>query len=196
MSSITLDPAIKAHIVLAASIIAGNGASETDVNTEVRRIASRLSEGSAALNVLSDLDRRDENTVKTKGFPATILHVDREKTSTRGVVFLKTKPSKFHPNGKEIARTERTDSEDGKAIAKLAQSLVGHNVYITVGVEATGDVNVRVIRSIEDKGIAEGFDPELPDFKPGFESEKSTLAKLQSAAAAQARAELGVAEHS
>lgn len=193
------DDATKAQVVIAASIIAGPNADEAAVTTQVRAIVSRLSEGSPSMNAFDEADKRDEATEKVKTFRGVILHVDKEVTSERAVIFLKTQPSKYHPNGKEFARTERTDTPAGKAVAKQAQALVGHQVQLSVGIEGTGEVKVRVIRHIEDQGPIPGFDPNTEEYAADFATEpkngNATLSKLVSAQAAAARQQLGVAPH-
>ncbi|MGN7187015.1 hypothetical protein [Microbacterium enclense] len=149
-----LDTQAQQSIVIAAAILAGPTGTEQDVASHVGRIAGYLSEGSLAMNAFAAIEKRDENVIKTKGgFPATIIGIDKETTSTRAVVLLKTKPSKWHPNSQEFIRTQRTDNAEGLAQARALQGLIGHRVFITAVLEGTGDVNVRIIRSCEDKGV-------------------------------------------
>lgn len=179
------DESTRTQIVLAASIVAGKGADENAVAGEVLRIISRLSEGSPVMNAFDAIEKRDENTDKVKTFRAVILHVDKEITSNRGVLFLKTEPSKWHPNGKEFLRTEITKNNPaGTEMAKLAQSLIGHQVVLSVAVENTGEVKVRVLRNIEDQGPAEGYDQANPEFQADLDSTEP-LRKLRPKLASQ-----------
>jgi len=152
-----LDQNTQQNVIIAAAILAGTNGTDSDVKRHTERIAGYLSDGSLPMGAFKQIEDRDANTSKVDGFPATVIGMDKELTSTRGVVLLRTKPSKYHPNGQEFARTERTDTESGRAQAQALQALVGHKVFITKGVEGTGGNNVRVVRSFEDKGI----DPEF-----------------------------------
>ncbi len=172
------DEHLKAQIVLAASITAGAGATEEQVAEEAKRIIARLSPGSTILYEFDRADKREENTEKVKTFKATIVAVDKELSSTRGVVFLKTQPSKWHPDGKEHMRTDRTDSTEGKTLAKLAQSLIGHQVTVTVGIENGSDNRVRVLRGLKDDGVDPKFNPSDAEYQPSFD--KLDVSKLAS----------------
>lgn len=176
-----IDEAVRTQIIIAASVLVGPSAAEDAVAAEVRRIVARLEPGSLSVAEFNRVERRNESTDEVKTFRATILHVDKELTSTRGVVFLKTKESQWHPNGKELVRTDRTDNEDGRAMARLAQSLIGHHVTIVLGVERTAGGTSRTLRSIQDHGPAEGFDPAKAEFQPDFTAIKDTskLASFQ-----------------
>ncbi len=105
------EPAVQQQIVIAAATVAGPNATDGDVKAHAERIAGYCMDGSIVMQAFAALDQREQNTSQVKSFPATVLGVDRETTSTRGVVFLKTRPSEYHPNGQEFSRTERTDSE-------------------------------------------------------------------------------------
>lgn len=165
------DTETQQRIVIAAATVAGPNANDADVKSHVSRIAGYLSEGSLPMGAFADLERRDASTVKVKGFPATIIGMDKELTSTRGVVLLRTAPSKWHPNGQEFSRTERTDTEAGRAMAQRLQSLVGHKVFLSVAVEGTGEANVRSVRSVDDKGI----DPEYVAGDPAWTFDYTAL---------------------
>ena len=81
----------------------------------------------------------------------------------------------------EFIRTERTDGAEAR-LAKLAQSLIGHQVTVGVAVEGTGDVKVRVARSITSNGVDAGYNPADPAYQPSYE--KLDLKKLASQQAA------------
>jgi len=101
-----------------------------------------------------------------KVFSAIVRGITKEASSTRGLVTLQTQPSKFHPDGLEPARTERTDSAQGMAMARRIRSLVGHRVLVWVEVEVINDgaSKVRVVRWIEDLGaVPESSDGDAID---------------------------------
>ena len=158
-----LTDGLKAQVVITAAGIAGPEASDADVADHVSRITAMLQDGSAAMSAFDRAEARAGATVKTKTFPASVLFVDLEESSQRPIVFVKTEPSNYHPDGVEHFRMDRTDSRDGarvKDLAKTATELVGHKVLITLAVESTGEKNVRVLRNIEDRGA----DAELGEF--------------------------------
>ena len=93
----------------------------------------------------------------SKVFTAVITGVAKEHSSTRGLVTLRTRPSQFHPDGVEQARTERTDSPDGLLMARTLRGLTGHRVALWIEEQTTGDGarKVRIIQHVKDLGRAE-----------------------------------------
>lgn len=97
-----------------------------------------------------------------KVFAAKITGLNKEVSTTRGVVDLETAPSKWHPDGKEQIRTERTDGADGAGIkmAKRIQELIGHNVLVYMFKEPDPSkpddpkAGFRTVVRVEDLGIA------------------------------------------
>lgn len=155
--AIEITDSLKAQIILAAVGAAGPGAGDDQIVQQVSRITGFLQEGSAALNAFERMAKRAENTTQVKGFQGDVLHVDLENSSNRPVVFLRTAPSEHHPDGIEMVRMDRTDSADGgsvKALAKRATGLIGHRVGVSVAIEKANGKNVRILRSIEDRGVA------------------------------------------
>jgi hypothetical protein len=153
--SIELTDSLKAQIVLTAVGAAGPGATDDQIVGQVSRITGFLQDGSPALNAFERAEKRAANTTQTKGFQGDVLWVDLEQSSNRPIVFLRTAPSEHHPDGIELIRMDRTDSADGersKELAKLATSLIGHKVGVSVAVEKAGTKNVRVLRALEDRG--------------------------------------------
>lgn len=94
----------------------------------------------------------------SKVFTGIVLGIQKENSSTRGIVTLKTKVSNFHPNGQETVRTERTDSSPATlALCKhIKDNLIGHKVAVWVEIETynEGAGKVRVLRHIKDLGPA------------------------------------------
>ncbi|MAL06950.1 MAG: hypothetical protein CMH36_09005 [Microbacterium sp.] len=151
-----INDAAKVAIITSAAQIAGKGASPDEVAGEVSRILDLLAEGSPAQRAFDRSAQRSAATVDTKGFAGTILWVDKETTSQRPIVFLRTAPSEHHPDGIEIVRMDRLDSQEGesaKHLARRATELIGHRVGVSVAVEKAGGKNVRILRSIEDRGV-------------------------------------------
>lgn len=104
----------------------------------------------------SSLSKVVNAVAEAKVFTGTVLGCKKESSSTRGIVTLKTRVSDHHPDGTEVARTERTDNPAGKAMAQMFRNdLVGHKVVVWVQVEQmAGSTNkVRVIRHVEDLGV-------------------------------------------
>lgn len=90
-----------------------------------------------------------------KTFPATVVGVSKEASSTRGVVMLRTRPSERYKDGIEPSRTERTDGSAGRAVARKAVGLIGHKVLVFLVVEKMdGGNSVRVVINLLDQGPA------------------------------------------
>lgn len=102
----------------------------------------------------SQVRRSLDQVARAKVFPATLVRLVKEKSSTRGKATLKTKPSKWAPDGIESARTERTDNPEGLAMAKKLSELKGHRVLLWIEVQEFDGGKVRVIRHVEDLGEA------------------------------------------
>ena len=162
--AIELTESLKAQIVLSAVNAAGPGATDDQIVAQVSRITGFLQEGSPALNAFDRAEQCAANTTQVKGFQGDVLFVDLEQSSNRPILFLRTQPSEHHPDGIELIRMDRTDSADGdrvRDLAKLATSLIGHRVGVTVAVEKAGTKNVRVLRAIEGRGAVQdlaGYD--------------------------------------
>ena len=108
----------------------------------------------------SDVMTLIDSINNSKVFAATLLEVTKEKSSTRGLLKLGTKVSEHTPDGVEQARTERTDTPVGLAMARRCRALVGHRVLVWIDVQQMkGSTNkVRVISHIEDLGLDEEGD--------------------------------------
>ena len=144
--------------VILSAVTATGPRSEGESRAEwVARVASMAAGITAMCSDRSPLAKVVEQVERSKVFQATVLGVTKEQSSTRGIVRLRTSPSQFHPDGVEEARTERTDTPIGLAMARMIRSeLVGHRVTVWVEVEQIngGAGKVRVIRHIEDLGMA------------------------------------------
>jgi hypothetical protein len=150
----TLSSEAQAQIVLAA-VSAVGPTTEAPDETWSAQVARK----SAEIYLLAYGDRspavRAINGVRNaKVFTGTILDVSKEATSTRGIVKLKTRPTSFHPDGIETARTERTDEPSGRVMARALRAVTGHRVVIWVEVEDIngGSGKVRMVRHFEDLG--------------------------------------------
>src|SRR5699024_9560054 len=102
-------------IVLAAiGSIEPKSAEESD-----RDYQMRVSQQAVALSIMtgdnSPVSKAVERIQNCKVFAATVEGLNKEKSSTRGIVKLLTKPSKWNDGGKEKVRTERTDNPEGMA---------------------------------------------------------------------------------
>lgn len=155
-----MEDTARISIVVAAANMAGPvGNDQFAWNAKVLENATLLMEMAGEGSKLSKLINGMANA---KTFFGTVLSVRREESSTRGVVSLKTRPSKFHPDGIEDARTDRTGSKDapegGRELAKLLTTLVGHRVQLWVELEVPanaepGSKGFRVIRHVKDLGV-------------------------------------------
>lgn len=146
----------KRAIIVAAVTAAGPGADDGQVAGQVTRILNLFEDGSGAMNAFERAEKRAEQTVKTKAFTGEIVYVDTEVSSNRPVVFLRTEVSAQAPEGIEIVRLDRLDSQDADFVKKLANqalTLLGHKVLVNIAIEQMGSGNnARILRAIEDRG--------------------------------------------
>lgn len=150
------------QVILAAVNAAGpqnqsvNDDGNPDLGVWRANVESAAVQIAVMLGERSSIRKSVEAIADCKVFTATILKVSKEKTSSRGLVELKTKPSTHYPDGIETARTERTDSDlTALQFAKTLQGLVGHRVVVWVQLQVFGDSDhkVRVIKHVEDLGV-------------------------------------------
>lgn len=136
-------------------IIAAIGAAGNNDDGFQSRVAENAAAFTAMLSETSTINKIISGVANSKVFSATLFGIKKEQSSTRGKATLKTKPSKFHEDGIEEARTERTDTAIGLAMARRLRGLVGHRVLLWVEVEEIngGASKVRVIRHVEDLGV-------------------------------------------
>ncbi|MGO3031851.1 MAG: hypothetical protein ACTIH8_00705, partial [Microbacterium gubbeenense] len=83
MDNITFTPDTRQQIILAAFNAAGQGATDTEVASQIERIADAMMPGSAAMRTIDEIEHYWGETVTdvNKPFTATILYVDMETTS-------------------------------------------------------------------------------------------------------------------
>jgi hypothetical protein len=156
-----LDAKERNDIILGAVAMTGPvGESQSEWDAKLKSNAKSLA---LMLNDNSDVARSINMLADCKNFTGTILGVQKEASSTRGFIALKTVESKFSPDGIEVARTERTDSSDeAKAFAsRLRTELTGHRVLVWVEMQETkGGQKVRILQHVQDLGLDPDFDPE------------------------------------
>lgn len=156
----------KRDIIIAAYGSAGPGADDQTIAAQISRILASFEDGSAAMRAFERAEKRAALTSGVSNFRAVPIYVDLETTSQRFVIFIVTEPSKNAPEGIEIIRTDRIDSAEGqsaRAIANQAIALLGHTVLVTKAIEASADgqSKTRLIRGIEDQGLAAGYSTEF-----------------------------------
>ena len=165
----TMDPTLRAQIVLGAvnaataklvalTAQAAGDTAESDRLPDLEAlIAQSAAEITAAVDPKSTLSRLIDAVHGSKVFTAVITQVVKEQSSTRGLVTLRARPSQFHPDGIEQARTERTDSPEGLLMARTLRALTGHRVALWIEEQTTGDGarKVRVIQHVKDLGWAD-----------------------------------------
>lgn len=143
------------QIVLAAVSAVGSkqeDGEQAEWDLSIHEMAARIA---AMCSPNSSVAKTIQSVAASKVFTGVILSVKREESSTRGLVTIQGRPSKFHEDGIETARTERTDTATGLAMARRIRKLVGHRVALWVEVEQIkdGPSTVRVIRHIEDLAV-------------------------------------------
>lgn len=153
-----MEDTARISIVVAAANMAGPvGANQFAWNAKVLENATLLMEMAGDGSKVSKLI---EGMSNSKTFYGTVLSIAKEESSTRGLVTLQTRASKWHPNGIETARTERCGTKDapesGRELAIFLTQLVGHRVQVWVELEGKGDdgsKGFRVIRHVKDLGV-------------------------------------------
>lgn len=168
-----LDTKERNDIILGAVAMTGPvGDSQADWDAKLKANAKSLA---LMLNDNSDVARSISMLADCKNFTGTILGIQKEASSTRGFIALKTVESKFSPDGIEVVRTERTDSsEEAKKFAsRIRNELVGHRVLVWVEMQETkAGQKVRVLQHVQDLGE----DPEF-DAEAGLEITKNKMVK-------------------
>ena len=150
-----MDEQTRTQIVLAAITATGAKADDEELADWQARVTDMAARITAMSHERSTLSQTIESVSRSKVFTATVVGIDKEESSTRGIVHLRTKPSQHHPDGVETARTERTDNPVGLAMARRLKSLIGHRVAIWIEVEEIngGTNKVRVVRHVDDLGV-------------------------------------------
>ena len=165
----TIDPAVRTQIVLGAVNAAtarlvamtAQAAGDQDALDHLPDLealtAQCAAEITAAVDPKSSLSRLIDAVHGSKVFTAVITEVVKEQSSTRGLVTLRARPSQFHPDGVEQARTERTDGPEGLLMARTLRGLTGHRVALWIEEQITGNGarKVRVIQHVKDLGWAD-----------------------------------------
>lgn len=149
------------EIVLAAINSAGPVREGESPDQYQARVAAQAKSIFLMLGEGSKVRRKLDQLADAKVFSAVVQRVVKEKSSTRGKITLKTRPSKHYPDGIETVRTERTDGADGEglAMAKRLTELKGHRVLLWVEVQEMSNGNkVRIVQHVEDLGEAPDSD--------------------------------------
>jgi len=141
------------QIILAAVQAAGPVTEDlAEWQSTVAEMATRIT---AMCSDQSPVAQAIGRVADSKVFVGSVVSIEKEASSTRGIVTIRTRPSQYHPDGTEQARTDRTDNAEGMAMARSIKALVGHRVRFWVQVEeyGNGSSKVRVIRNVEDLGV-------------------------------------------
>ena len=107
------------------------------------RVMSAVTELGTVLVDRSAVYRRDELFLTAVVFGAELVELEFEQSSTRMIVHLRSEPSRWAKDGRETARTYRTDTPQGRVQRDQLTGLVGRRVRVWVGHE--GDDNFRVL---------------------------------------------------
>lgn len=159
----------KAQTISLAFQLAGPDAGEDAIAAQVTRILNTIGAGSPVVYAFDSFEKRADSVENTKTVLGTLLLVDVEESSQRGVLFLKSEQAhpKWNPNGKELARTERIDGKAiGRPLLQDAGKLIGHKVALTVEVQVSDSGKNRVAIRISDRGIDEAYNEAAEDYQP------------------------------
>lgn len=178
-----MDNNTRTQIILAAVTAAGAPAPVRDKNGNVRtddagtpviespgEYQARVAQEAARIKVMTDaksplskaLDALDDKD--TKVFSATIVKIEREASSKRGIVTLFTGQTDKNPEGTETVRTERIDNPTGVVQVRTLQQLIGHRVLVWKKNEPMAndpERKVRILAHVEDRGIDPDFEDKL-----------------------------------
>ncbi|MBF4549453.1 hypothetical protein [Pseudoclavibacter sp. VKM Ac-2888] len=158
-----------AHLIAAM----GHGADYTDqhVGDAIKRILESTMPGSNIDRIVRSLDFEAAKVVETKTFVGTVIHVDRDLKSQRGIVILKTSVHPKHNKlGQDLVRSDRLDGPKSEAVSELMKqtlALVGHKVAVTVNMVASkdGDMKYRVLAGLEDRGVDPAYNAGNPEYQ-------------------------------
>lgn len=143
------------ELITAGAILAGPQLDEESYEDWQARVSRQAIELFTLTGERSRVRKALEQVAAAKKpFLAVITQVKKEKSSARALVGLQTKPTQKNPEGIERARSERTDRSDGMLMAKQLVALKGHLVRLWIEVEAYDGGSVRVIRHLQDLGVA------------------------------------------
>lgn len=159
-----METAERTQIILAA-IAAAGPVEDGNVAAWNTKVATAAASITAMCDAKSRLAKVIDGVSNSKVFTGTVLGITREESSTRGLVKLKTRPSENHPDGIEDARTERTDTDMGIAMArKIREELLGHKIAVWIENQPLGSSGktVRVIQHVEDLGVDESVEQQQP----------------------------------
>lgn len=177
-----MDDAIRAQIIMAA-VTSTPPVTEPLKNREgdivateqelwQEQVASRARSISVMVGARSPIGRQlevmgaagDPDNDSAKIIVGTILRINREESSTRGVVTMKTRVhEEFAPEGLEQVRTERTDTAAGLLMSlRVRNELIGHRVMAYVEMQQIPNTKkkTRVVIHFEDLGLDENFTAE------------------------------------
>lgn len=136
---------------------------DQQLKANAREIKIMLGDRSRISEQLDQLDKiLDPSNDGGKVFPGTITGIATEERTKRAIVTVYTgteRETSGVPAGHEQVRTDFTTNPDGRSIARAAQLLIGHRVYLYVELEAmkSGTGKARVLRHIEDSGVDTRF---------------------------------------
>lgn len=146
---------IKRDVILAGITMAGEvGDDAAGYEARVKKCAQKaltlINENSPvakALDVLED----------AKKFVGTVLYVGAEPKTGRGLVVLKTSPTKLNPEGVETVRTEiAKGNAEVSEFCKELRAMTGHRVLVYVEMQTGRDdatKKFRVLQYATDLGV-------------------------------------------
>jgi len=149
-----MDDALRTQIICAAIQSVGPMGQESPELWQAK-VADRAAAIAAWCQPGSFISKTIEQVMQSKTFVGSVVKIEQEITSTRGIVTLRTAPNEHHPDGIETVRTERTDNPLGRMMVRKVKSLIGHKALLYVEVEPISNSTrkSRVLRHIEDLGV-------------------------------------------
>lgn len=164
-------------LAAAATIAAGPNGNDAEIAAKARQILRLLRDSSPLAAALHQETKHAESVTKVKRFRGTIIWVDKETTSGRGLVFLYTgnEQALAKTDGQEMLRTGILDSdvEAKRMVIDASQRLIGHKVTVTVELQqGTSGHAFRTLVGMEDHGLDPDYQATNPMFQisPAFDN--------------------------
>lgn len=114
----------------------------------------------------------DNGSLPKKSFTGTVIHVDKELSSNRGIIVLKTKVHpEYNRTGQDVLRSARFDSneaDEARNLMNATAKLIGHKVRVTTVTlpgEKDGERGNRHVTQIDDLGPDGEFNPQDQSFR-------------------------------
>lgn len=173
--ALNLSEQAQEQAILQAVGMAGAGADDSAVSRELWRTLRFLDSDSPMRKKLGEVQQ-------FKTVLGTVIGVDREVTSKRGLVYIKSAQThpKWNPQGQEYARSDFLSNKGARDLMNQAKGLKGHKVAATLLVLETENGKAREIVLLDDLGVDPAFDEDNAEYQANHSYLKLDTSKLAS----------------